>query len=375
MSGIILKRESDALQQILGGVTHRLINPSRLTGIKEGTKFGTEDWGVVYLAMLDGSSKVLVKRLQIIQLSGALDMVRMATRFAIKLKALANANHPNILKLIGYHLEKNYSKARLVFPYMANGNISEYIYRDQTSVEVRLSFVRGIASGLAYLHSCDPPICHGNLKPANVLINDEPDAILSDFGMNTSVEDDYYMSALSPKPSNYTSPELLQNAEPEPTLQGDVWAWACTTFQIITNCVPYSTANGVNGILSALAQGEPPGRVEQLHGLIHESNKQFYESLEILRSAFPDCWSLNPSDRPPISLIMQGLSSLPPAKSLLLEQQAAGRVERNHQIVGQLAREIKFESLLNGRQGLGVPQIEVVICPPNQGPPPLCIRY
>lgn len=70
-------------QQILGGVTHRLINPSRLTGIKEGTKFGTEDWGVVYLAMLDGSSKVLVKRLQIIQLSGALDMVRMATVRAI----------------------------------------------------------------------------------------------------------------------------------------------------------------------------------------------------------------------------------------------------------------------------------------------------
>lgn len=40
------------------------------------------------------------------------------------------------------------------------------------------------------------------------------------------------MSALSPKLYNYTSPELLQKAEPEPTLQSDVWAWACTTFEV-----------------------------------------------------------------------------------------------------------------------------------------------
>ncbi|KAG8940221.1 hypothetical protein FRC00_013122, partial [Tulasnella sp. 408] len=142
--------------------------------------------------------------------------------------------------------------ARVVSPYMANGNISEYMHRDQTSME------------------------------ANVLISDEPDAVLCDFGMNTAVEAYYPGSELLQKTSKYNSPELLQKAEPEPTLQSDVWAWTCTTFEVITNCAPYPAAKSVNEILSAMAQGEPPGRIEQLHGLIHESNKQFHESLEVL---------------------------------------------------------------------------------------------
>ncbi|KIO25647.1 hypothetical protein M407DRAFT_236814, partial [Tulasnella calospora MUT 4182] len=231
-----LKKESDALQQILDSLAHLLINPSRLTfSGKYKPGFGPNS--EVSLGMLDGSSKVLVKRLRLIQSSGALDMVRMATRFARALKTSAKANHPNIMRPIGYHLSSNYCIAQLVSPYMVNGNIKDYMLRDQTGIEVRLYFVRSIASGLAYLHSCDPPICHGALRPANVLINDEPDVVLCDFGLTTFVEDFYAESGIGTSQSlkgsiNYMSPEIFQEVEPEHTLQSDVWAWACTAFEV-----------------------------------------------------------------------------------------------------------------------------------------------
>lgn len=368
MSQTSLKKESDALQQILDSLAHLLINPSRLTfSGKYKPGFGPNS--EVSLGMLDGSSKVLVKRLRLIQSSGALDMVRMATRFARALKTSAKANHPNIMRPIGYHLSSNYCIAQLVSPYMVNGNIKDYMLRDQTGIEVRLYFVRSIASGLAYLHSCDPPICHGALRPANVLINDEPDVVLCDFGLTTFVEDFYAESGIGTSQSlkgsiNYMSPEIFQEVEPEHTLQSDVWAWACTAFEIITDYAPYSIqAQGGGNVPSAPAADNLPGRVELLGGLVPESNKPFHGSLEVLRSAFLDCWNLNPDERPLISSVLRDLSSPPLARSLLLQQQAAGRVERSQQITSQLAVEIRAEPLFDH---VGRPQIEAVICPPAQ---------
>lgn len=110
------------------------------------------------LATLDGTSKVAVKLLRVIQARGTRVRVAMVSpvhlslshhhrskvcqRLARELKVWERAKHPNVLKLIGYYLSENYASAQLISPYMENGNIMEYIKRNQATIETRLCFVR-----------------------------------------------------------------------------------------------------------------------------------------------------------------------------------------------------------------------------------------
>ncbi|KAG8915113.1 hypothetical protein FRC01_003785, partial [Tulasnella sp. 417] len=119
-----------------------------------------------------------------------------------------------------------------------------------------------------------------------------------------------------------------------------------------------------------MAQGGLPGSIELLDGLVPENNKPFRECLEALRSALLDCWNLNPDERPLISSILPDLSSLPPARSLLLQQQAAGRVERSNRMLSQQAMGIEVKSLLSNWKAPDSSELEAVIYPPTQDKPP-----
>ncbi|KAG9040564.1 hypothetical protein FS837_000452 [Tulasnella sp. UAMH 9824] len=233
-------------------------------------------------------------------------------RLARELKTWAKAQHPNVLKLVGYYLSENYGFAQLVSPYMPNGNIIEYIKRTQPSTEVRLGFARSVTLGMAYLHNFDPPICHGDLKPANVLINDKPDAVLCDFGLATFVENSGTSSGLVTSrtikgSTRYMSPELFQDPEAKPTLEGDVWAWACTVFEIITDCIPYSSYRGDSSVVFAIAQGSPPGSLERLNSLALNVDMPLRSALYTLPFVFSDCWNFKPSERPPFSSILNDI--------------------------------------------------------------------
>lgn len=90
--------------------------------------------------------------------------------------------------------------------------------------------VQQTARGLAYLHSQTPPICHADIKPENVLVNDFPEAVLSDFGLSRVIQELDSSTGLTtgagPKGShNYMAPELFEDEDSKPTLESDVYAF------------------------------------------------------------------------------------------------------------------------------------------------------
>ncbi|KAG8897793.1 hypothetical protein FRC00_003801, partial [Tulasnella sp. 408] len=236
--------------------------------------------------MLDGKLKVAVKQLRIVQASGT--RVRVAMRLARELKIWARAKHPNILKLVGYYLSENYSCAQLVSPYMENGNIIQYIHLTQAGIEARLGF-------------------------ANVLISDEPAAILCDFGLATFIQDSGVSSGLTTSRSikgstRYMSPELFHDAEAQHTLKSDIWAWACTVFEVITDTVPYAAFPSDGSVMLALVQGTPPGSVELFGSRVPKLDTPLLLTSTALQNLISECWNMAPGERPSVPSLLERLN-------------------------------------------------------------------
>ncbi|KAG8914121.1 hypothetical protein FRC00_000829 [Tulasnella sp. 408] len=86
----------------------------------------------------------------------------------------ATENH-NILEFYGYCIVDE--KPLLVSPWYQRGNLWSYLGEHSRLTEIeKLNMVRDVARGLAYLHSLEPPIAHGGIKPQNILISDNLDS-------------------------------------------------------------------------------------------------------------------------------------------------------------------------------------------------------
>ncbi|KIO21817.1 hypothetical protein M407DRAFT_28585 [Tulasnella calospora MUT 4182] len=297
-------------------LAHLLIPPERLR-LVEGSELGSGNYGEVVLGTLDEHSPnprdVAVKRLKAVGTRG--ERVRLAKRLARELNIWAKIKHPNVVKLIGYYLDEKYESPLLISELMVNGNVLDYIERFKPDTEQRLSFVMGITAGLACLHNFDPPICHADLKPANVLIDLHMNAVLCDFGLASFVSGSGTSPGLvtsttlkgSPR---YMSPELLMEDDCAHSLESDVWAWGCTVFQVLTGYIPYAEAVGEAPFYLAIAQNKLPGDV----ALLLPSNSESADSdsalaLRFLYSTLSQCWEFDPQKRPPICTLLSHISS------------------------------------------------------------------
>ncbi|KIO18786.1 hypothetical protein M407DRAFT_83568, partial [Tulasnella calospora MUT 4182] len=97
--------------------------------------------------------------------------------------------HPGIAKFLGFYADFKRSEAWLISPWEPNGNVSEFIEANNLEVPEKLSLVYDTIDALAFLHQLDPPVCHGDIKSANVLVTASFKARLCDFGLALLHED------------------------------------------------------------------------------------------------------------------------------------------------------------------------------------------
>ncbi|KIO25949.1 hypothetical protein M407DRAFT_38610, partial [Tulasnella calospora MUT 4182] len=88
--------------------------------------------------------------------------------FVNELSLMAGLSHPNIVKLIGFVEDMQKGDAWIVLPWEANGNVKEFLQSGQWDIPERISLIQDVANGVLYLHSRDPPICHGDLKSVSL---------------------------------------------------------------------------------------------------------------------------------------------------------------------------------------------------------------
>ncbi|XP_027935778.1 PR5-like receptor kinase, partial [Vigna unguiculata] len=110
--------------------------------------------------------------------------------FINEVASISRTSHVNVVRLLGFCLDK--SKRALIYEFMPNGSLDKFIYHDKNSLrvscqldyEILYDIAIGIARGLEYLHrGCNTRILHFDIKPHNILLDDEFCPKISDFGL------------------------------------------------------------------------------------------------------------------------------------------------------------------------------------------------
>ncbi|KAG8903845.1 hypothetical protein FRB99_002660 [Tulasnella sp. 403] len=282
-----LTKLNDEKSTSLAALDNLRIRRAALTFGDGDTQIGAGGFGSVHLATIEGwlhSETVAVKKLQ--TFGDKRRCVRVAIALMRELTVWKDLWHENVVELTGFFLSPDLNDAWLVSPYYKDGNIKEYLARTNAAPFVRLVLVMDIAEGLAYLHTRDPPVCHGDVKPHNVLINSEGRALLCDFGLARSMEGTptgmttstfHQCGSLA-----YQSPELLMGTSLR-SPESDIWAWGCL---ILTDAPPYKDTPCLGVLVRLILTGVPPSTPA--------SGAWSMKIQEILTR----CWSYEPSERP-----------------------------------------------------------------------------
>lgn len=202
------------------------------------------------------------------------DSVRLFTH---EFSLLANANHPNLVRPLHFAISQPEGYPYLRMKYCNNGSTKSQIGRMTEDEAWKL--LRDISSALAYLHQMNPPIVHQDIKPENILRDDDR-YMLSDFGVSTRVKSSlsrYSVMTDTLKKAgttDYMAPERFSE-DKTPIMSNDIWSLGATIYELLTAELPFT----MGGLLQS--RGE---KVPHLKGTYSLALKQVVEDCLVLET-------------------------------------------------------------------------------------------
>ncbi|XP_010095925.2 probable LRR receptor-like protein kinase At1g51890 [Morus notabilis] len=202
---------------------------------------GKGGFGTVYHGQI-GDTQVAVKMLSPSSFQGY-------KQFQAEVSVLLKVHHKNLTTFVGYFTDDQ-NNAGLVYEYMNSGDLQSHL-SDNSSTNIlkwedRLHIAMDAAQGLEYLHhGCKPPIIHRDVKPANILLNENFQAKLSDFGISktfpTGFEKTSHVLTVVAGTPGYIDPEYYKSNRLNE--KSDVYSFGMVLLEIITGKPAMSKAH------------------------------------------------------------------------------------------------------------------------------------
>ncbi|XP_047306670.1 putative receptor-like protein kinase At3g47110 [Impatiens glandulifera] len=215
---------------------------------------GAGGFGFVYRGVLDQIGDVAIKVLNLVNPG--------ATRsFIAECKALKSIRHRNLVKIVtccsSIDFQGNEFKA-LVYEFMMNGNLEKWLHpsqntsRSEFNLLQRLRVAIDVAFALDYLHNqCEPTVIHCDLKPSNILLDQQMVSHVGDFGLARLYHPEMGISHHSSSMGvigtvGYAAPEYGIGSEM--SIKGDVYSYGVLLLEMLTGKRPTDLmfVNGLN---------------------------------------------------------------------------------------------------------------------------------
>nr|AMM42837.1 LRR-RLK [Vernicia fordii] len=272
----------------------------KLESLDEEDVVGSGGFGTVYRMVMNDCGTFAVKRID--RSREGSDQV-----FERELEILGSIKHINLVNLRGY-CRLPMAKL-LIYDYLAMGSLDdilhEHVQEQPLNWSARLSIALGSARGLAYLHhDCSPKIVHRDIKSSNILLDENLEPHVSDFGLaKLLVDEDAHVTTVVAGTFGYLAPEYLQSGRA--TEKSDVYSFGVLLLELVTGKRPTDPAfvkRGLNvvGWLNTLL------RENRLDDVVDKRCKDAdMETVEAILEIAARCTDANPDDRPTMSQVLQ----------------------------------------------------------------------
>ncbi|MEN0106975.1 MAG: serine/threonine-protein kinase, partial [Pseudomonas sp.] len=173
-------------------------------------------------------------------------------RFLREGRMLARLSHPNTVTI--YDIGNAGPWYYMAMEYLANGTLKERI-QNGLSPEQGLAILRQVASALGYAHS--QGMVHRDVKPANILFRADGTAVLSDFGIAKSIEENtqFTQVGFAIGTPSYMSPEQARGLKIDG--RADLYALGVVLYEILTGKLPYIGTDSLSTALAHLTEPLP----------------------------------------------------------------------------------------------------------------------
>ncbi|XP_021752297.1 probable inactive receptor kinase At5g58300 [Chenopodium quinoa] len=197
---------------------------------------GKGSYGTAYKAILDEGIVVVVKRLKEVGIG--------KREFEQQMEMVSKiGQHPNLVPLRAYYFSKD--EKLLVYDYMPGGSLSAvlhgYGYNGKTPLDwnFRISIALGAARGILHVH-CEAggKFIHGNIKSSNVLLTQDHEGCISDFGLPLLMN----FQGITSRSIGYHAPEVIEARKA--SQKSDVYSFGVLLLEMLTGKAPLKTSHG-----------------------------------------------------------------------------------------------------------------------------------
>ena len=194
-------------------------------------KLGQGGYGSVYKGKLRSGRTVAVKVLLMSKANGQDFINEVAT--------IGRIHHVNVVRLVGFCVQG--SKWALIYDFMPNGSLDKFVFlkeenNNSLSWEMMYKVALGVGRGIEYLHQgCDMQILHFDIKPHNILLDEDFTPKVSDFGLTKLYSTDESMVFLTAARGTlgYIAPELFYKNIGGVSYKADVYSFGMLLLEMV----------------------------------------------------------------------------------------------------------------------------------------------